>query len=103
MSSVVFGTVIGLAVFLQQGSAIAPLMPMAVGMVLVYLFMVLPQRKQQRQLQAMRDALQVGDGVITTAGIYGIITLVRDDKLTVQLRVADNPAVCSGALQYVEK
>jgi preprotein translocase subunit YajC len=68
-------------------------MPVAVGMVLVYLFMILPQRKQQRQLQAMRDALQVGDGVVTTSGIYGIITLVRDDKLTVQLRVADNPAV----------
>jgi preprotein translocase subunit YajC len=93
MISTVFGTVIGLAVLLQQGSAIGLLMPIAMGMLFVYFFMIIPQRKQQRQLQAMRDALQVGDSVITTGGIYGTITLVRDDKLTVQLRVADNPAV----------
>jgi preprotein translocase subunit YajC len=93
MISEVFGTVISLAVFLQQGSAMGLLMPMAMGMFFVYFFMIAPQRKQQRQLQAMRDALQVGDGVVTTGGIYGRITLVRDDKLTVQLRVADNPAV----------
>jgi preprotein translocase subunit YajC len=31
--------------------------------------------------------------VVTTGGIYGTITRVRDDNLTVQLRVADNPAV----------
>jgi preprotein translocase subunit YajC len=68
-------------------------MPMAMGMFFVYFFMILPQRKQQRQLQAMRDALQVGDDVVTTGGIYGTITLVRDDKLTVQLRVAENLAV----------
>jgi preprotein translocase subunit YajC len=62
-------------------------------LVVVYFFMIVPQRKQQRQLQAMRDALQVGDDVVTTGSIYGTITLVRDDKLTVQLRVAANPAM----------
>jgi preprotein translocase subunit YajC len=66
---------------------------MAMSMAFVYFFMVAPQRKQQRKLQAMRDSLNVGDSVVTTGGIYGTITLVRDDNLTVQLRVADNPAV----------
>jgi preprotein translocase subunit YajC len=93
MISAVFGTVIGLAVFLQQGNPIGLLMPMAMCLFFVYFFMIIPQRKQQRQIQAMRDALQVGDSVVTTGGIYGTITLVRDDNLTVQLRVANNPAV----------
>jgi len=93
MTSAILGAVIGPAVFLQQAPAVGLLIPMAMSMALVYFFMVVPQRKQQRQLQAMRDALEVGDGVVTTGGIYGTITLVRDDKLTVQLRVADNPAV----------
>lgn len=39
----------------------------------------------------MRDALQVGDTVVTTAGIYGTVMRVRDDKRAVLLRVADNP------------
>jgi preprotein translocase subunit YajC len=93
MTSVIFGTVIGLAVLWQQAGTLSLVAPMAVAMAFIYFFMIVPQRKQQRQLQAMRDGLQVGDGVITTGGVYGTITLVRDDKLTVQLRVANNPAV----------
>jgi preprotein translocase subunit YajC len=93
MASAVLGTEIGLAVLWQQGGPIGLVMPLAMTFVLVYFFMVVPQRKQQRQLEAMRDALQVGDSVVTNGGIYGTITLVRDDKLTVQLRVANNPAV----------
>ena len=93
MASAILGAVIGPAVFLRQGSAVGLLMPMAMSMALVYFFLIVPQRKQRRQLQAMRDALQVGDSVVTTGGVYGTITLVGDDKLTVRLRVADNPAV----------
>ena len=93
MTSAIFGAVIGLAIFLQQGNPVGLLIPMAMSMALLYFFMIIPQRKQHRQLQAMRDALKVGDSVVTTGGVYGTITLVRDDKLTVQLRVADNPSV----------
>ncbi len=93
MTSAILGAVIGPAVFLQVGNPVGLLIPMAMSMALVYFFMVVPQRKRQRQIEVMRDALKVGDSVVTTGGIYGMITLVRDDKLTVQLRVADNPAV----------
>jgi preprotein translocase subunit YajC len=93
MTSAIFGTGISLAVLLQQGGTVSLVAPLAMTLALVYFFMIVPQRKRQRQLQAMRDALQVGDNVVTTGGVYGTITLVRDDKLTVQLRVADNPAV----------
>jgi preprotein translocase subunit YajC len=65
MTSAILGGVIGLAVFLQQRSAVGLLIPMAMSMALVYFFMIAPQRKQQRQLQAMRDSLKVGDSVVT--------------------------------------
>jgi preprotein translocase subunit YajC len=67
------------------------LLPLAVSFILIYYFVVLPQRRQLRQLQALRDNLQVGDGVVTTGGIYGTIARLHDNKLTVQLRVAENP------------
>ena len=69
------------------------LMPLAVSFILIYYFVVIPQRKQQRQLQTMREKLQVGDSVVTTGGVYGTITRVHDNKLTVQLRIAENPPV----------
>jgi len=86
MNSAIFRGVIGLAVFLQQGSAVGLLIPMAMSMALVYFFLIVPQRKQQRQFQAMRDALQVGDNVVTTGGVYGTITKDSINAIPATLR-----------------
>jgi preprotein translocase YajC subunit len=37
--------------------------------------------------------LKPGDKVVTSGGIYGTVTIVREDKRTVQLRIAENPSV----------
>jgi preprotein translocase subunit YajC len=52
-----------------------------------YFLMIMPQRKQQKQRQAMLNSLKKGDKVITTGGLHGeVIELDEDD---VRLRVAD--------------
>lgn len=52
-----------------------------------YFLMIMPQRKQQKQRQAMLSNLKKGDKVITTGGLHGeIIDLDEDD---VRLKVAD--------------
>jgi preprotein translocase subunit YajC len=80
--------------FQQAGpSLVGLLIPAMLGFIFIYFFTIAPQRKQQRQLQAMRDALQVGDSVVTTGGLYGRITQMHDDKHTVQMRISGNPAV----------
>ena len=43
-----------------------------------YLLLIRPQQKKQRELQATIAELKAGDKVITTGGIVGIITAVRD-------------------------
>ena len=45
-----------------------------------------PQQKQQKQRREMLDALKKGDRVVTI-GIYGEITLLKEDYVT--LKVAD--------------
>jgi preprotein translocase subunit YajC len=50
-----------------------------------------PQQKKQKQLQEMLRNLQVGDKVVTQAGIYG--TVARLDEKTIVLQVADKVQV----------
>ena len=57
-----------------------------IGFVFVFYFMLIrPQRQQQKKRQDMIDALKVGDKVITTGGIYGEITEIKDKSLRVKI------------------
>lgn len=51
----------------------------------MWLFMIRPQRKQQKALEEMRRALKKGDKVITAGGIYGVVADV--DERTVLVKV----------------
>jgi len=53
-----------------------------------YFFMIRPQQKKQKDLQKAREAMQVGDKVITSGGIYGKIKEVNDTNFVIE--IADN-------------
>jgi len=50
--------------------------------------MIRPQSKRQKEHQRLVSALKTGDRVVTTSGIHGMITNVKDTTVTV--KVADN-------------
>ena len=61
----------------------------------MYFFLIRPQRRRMREQQELQRSIEVGDEVITTSGVYGIITgedgdsrfwLEIDDD--VQIRIA---------------
>ena len=68
---------------------------MIIGYVLLfaamYFFMIAPQRKKQKEHEKMLASLQTGDEIITTGGIFGVITNVKDDRFVV--RIADNTKI----------
>ena len=53
--------------------------------VIMWLFMIRPQRKQQKELEAFRAGLKKGDKVVTNGGIYGSIAEI--EERTVLLKV----------------
>jgi preprotein translocase subunit YajC len=79
--------------WLQGGSGIIGLLPFILIIPLFYFLIIAPQRKRQQQVETMLNSLKVGDKVVTTGGIYGTITILREDKRTVQLKIAESPAV----------
>ena len=61
------------------------LLMLALMFLVMWLFMIRPQRKQQKALEEMRNALKKGDKVITAGGIYG--TVAEIDGNTVLVKV----------------
>ena len=51
-------------------------------------FMIRPQMRRQKEQQRLVSALKTGDRVVTSSGIHGMITNVKDT--TVIVKVADN-------------
>ncbi len=71
-----------------QPSALTSLLPLLLIIVVFYFFMIRPQVKKQKELKTYRSSLQKGDKIVTTGGIYGKITDIKD--MTVTVEVADN-------------
>jgi preprotein translocase subunit YajC len=56
--------------------------------VIFYFLLIRPQQKQRKEQQKLIEALKTGDKVVTSAGIHGLISNVKEK--TVLLKVADN-------------
>jgi preprotein translocase subunit YajC len=91
------------------GSSLGMLIPMVLVFVLFYFLIIVPQRKRQRAIDEMLNNLKAGDKVVTSGGIYGQVISVREDKRTVQLKIAENVRIevartaISGLQEYPEQ
>ena len=52
--------------------------------VLMYFLMIRPEKKKQKKVEAMRNALTVGDEIITIGGIIGVVVNVTEDNITIE-------------------
>ena len=68
-----------------QGSAAPMWIMLLLIFVVMWFFMIRPQRKQQKELEKFRKELQKGDKVVTVGGIYG--TVVEIQEKTVLIKV----------------
>ena len=67
-------------------SSIISMVLMIVLMVAVFYFMLIrPQKKKDKQVKAMLDALKPGDRITTIGGIYGTIKSIKDDTITLMV------------------
>lgn len=77
---------------------------MLVGMLVVmYFFMIRPQKKQEKELAEMRDNLTVGDEIITTGGIVGSVIIIKDDKIMLETGNGSKITVLRSSVRTVLK
>lgn len=67
------------------------LVPMVCLVVIFYFLIIRPQNQKQKQHQALVSALKTGDKVVTSGGIHGMISNVKET--TVIVKIADNVKV----------
>lgn len=60
------------------------LIMLGVVVVVFYLFVMRPQKKQEKEAQDMRNSLQVGDEVTTIGGIIGKIISIKDETFMLE-------------------
>ena len=61
------------------------LLPLIVLIIAMYFLMIRPQRKKDKQIQEMRNSLQVGDEIVTIGGICGKIVKTKDESIVIQV------------------
>ena len=58
---------------------------MLLAMVAIFYFlMIRPENKRKKEAENMRNALKVGDEIVTIGGITGKVVQVKDDKFVVE-------------------
>ena len=62
------------------GGTLYPIIMIGGLLLVFYFFMIRPQRKQERETQAMRNNLAVGDEIVTIGGIVGIIVAISGEE-----------------------
>ncbi|MDR1682530.1 MAG: preprotein translocase subunit YajC [Candidatus Symbiothrix sp.] len=60
-------------------------LPLILIFVVMYLFMIRPQQKKQKEIEKQRAALKTGDKVILSSGIYGKLKEINDGEYVVEI------------------
>ena len=69
----------------QQGSMWPTILMMVALFAIMYFFMIRPQQKKQKEVNRFRDALAVGQDVVTIGGIHGTIKNIDGNIITLKV------------------
>jgi preprotein translocase subunit YajC len=65
----------------SSGSPLVALLPFVLIAVAMYFLLIRPQRRRMQEQRALANAIEEGDEVMTTAGIYGFVTAIEGDVI----------------------
>jgi preprotein translocase subunit YajC len=73
----------------QIQSSWTSVVPMVLIFVVLYFFLIRPQEKRRRQHEELVSGVKKGEEVLTTSGMYGVVTKIFDDG-SVEIEIAEN-------------
>jgi len=62
------------------------LLPLITVFIIFYVVLYIPQRRRQKKHKNYVDALKIGDDVITDSGIFGRVTNIKDNRVTLVVK-----------------
>jgi len=71
-------------ILFQGVGGLAQFLPLVLIIAVFYVLVLRPQQKRQRQLQDTIASLKVNDRIVTTGGIIGVISAVRESSFLIR-------------------
>jgi preprotein translocase subunit YajC len=68
----------------QTQSLVGLFLPMILIFGLMYVMLILPQKRREKKTREMLNAVQVGQNIITVGGIMGKVINIKDEELTIE-------------------
>ena len=65
-------------------SSLTMFIPLLGVFVIMYFLIIRPQNKKEKQATAMRNSIEVGDGVTTIGGIVGRVASIKEDTFVLE-------------------
>jgi len=69
----------------QQSNPVATFLPLVLMVAVFYFLLIRPQQRRARQQRELVESIDVGDEVVTIGGIYGVVTEVDDETVTLDV------------------
>ena len=85
----------------MQGIGIILLYVVIIGA--FYLIAIRPQKKKEKEHQALVNAVAVGDSILTTSGFYGVVIDMTDEVVIVEFGSNKNCRMQKSAIVEVDK
>ena len=89
----------------EAPSMLVTMFPFILMFVILYLLIIRPQQKKQKEHQRMVDELKKGDRVVTSGGMHGTITGIKEQEgiLVVQVAKEVQIEVSRGSISRVDE
>ena len=89
----------------EAPNMLVTMFPFILMFVILYLLIIRPQQKKQKDHQRMVDELKKGDRVVTSGGVHGTITGIKDQEgiLVVQVAKEVQIEVSRGSISRVDE
>jgi len=77
----------------QGGSSLVAFLPLLLMGVIFYFLLIRPQQRRAKAQQALLRSVEVGDEIVTTAGVFGTVTEIDDDDEVITVEIAPGTRV----------
>ena len=73
-----------LAAATDTASMLATFIPLILMIVVFYFLLIRPQKKRDKEVQKMRENIEIADEIVTIGGIIGRIVSIKDDTILIE-------------------
>ncbi len=85
----------------SSGSGLLTFLPIILIVAAMYFLMIRPQSKRRREAQELQSRVAPGDEVQTVGGLYGTVTAVDDESVTIEAAPGVDLRYARGAIARV--